>query len=103
MGITGQGFHISGNFNKLTKRKPRNWIDKGYRIIVPYKFKWRDKIGNTECDCKEIEEHFEAYYGASWYHNDECALIKKINARPQICNLQQYYGVDMRLIATTEN
>lgn len=103
MGITGVGFHISGNFAKLSKRKPKNWIEKGYKILVPYKFNWREKIGKVECDCKVCEEHYALYYGVDWYHSKECALIKYINQRPQIQNLQQYCGRDLSLIASTEN
>lgn len=33
MGAYFNGIHISGNFNKLTKRKPKNWIDRGIFII----------------------------------------------------------------------
>lgn len=102
MGAYFNGIHISGNFNKLTKRKPKNWIENGYKIIVPFKFEWRHKIGKVECDCVECEEHFEPWYGISWYHSKECALIKYINSRPQICNLNQYYGRDLSLIAQTD-
>lgn len=102
MGITGEGFHISGNFNKLSRRKPKNWMQTGYKTIVPFKFNWREKIGKVECNCKEVEEHYEPYYGTAWYHTNECALIKYINKRPQICNLNQYCGKDLRLIAQTD-
>ena len=102
MGITGVGFHISGNFNPITKKKPRDWVNRGYKILVPYKFKWRDKIGKVECDCKECEEHYEAYKGVDWYHSKDCALMKYINSKPQVLNLIQYYGRDMRLIASTD-
>lgn len=102
MGIAGVGFHISGNFVQQTIRKPKNWIDRGYKITVPYPFKWREKIGKVKCDCKMCEEHYAPYYGISWHHSKECALIKHINKRPQILNLNQYYGRDMSVIAQTE-
>ncbi len=102
MGITGNGFHISGNFAKLGRRKPKNWIEKGYKIIVPYKFKWREKIGKVKCTCKECEEHYAPYYGVDWHHSKDCELIKLIDKRPQILNLQQYCGKDMSIIASTE-
>lgn len=102
MGITGKGFHISGNFLKLAKHKPKNWIYVGYKIIVPYKFKWRHKIGKVKCTCKVCEEHYQPYYGVTWYHMPDCALIQRINNRPQICNLMQYYGNDLQQIACTE-
>lgn len=96
------GIHISGNFNKITKRKPKNWIETGYKIVVPYQFKWREKIGKVTCDCTTCEEHYLPWYGTSWYHNDDCALMKYIDSRPQILNLNQYYGKDFRMIGCTE-
>ena len=102
MGGYFNGIHISGNFNKLSKRKPKNWIDNGYKIIVPFDFKWRHKIGKVECDCKVCEEHYQPWYGVSWFHSKDCALMKYIDSRPQICNLTQYYGQDLSLIAQTE-
>ena len=102
MGTYYNGIHINGNLNKLSKRKPRNWIETGYKILVPYKFKWREKIGKVECNCTECEEHYQAYYGIDWYHSKECALIKHIEAHPQILNLNQYYARNMNLIASTD-
>jgi hypothetical protein len=102
MGAYFNGIHISGNYNKLTKRKPKNWIDKGYKIIVPFTFKWRHKIGKVKCNCKFCEEHYQPWYGVSWFHSKDCAMMKYIDSRPQICNLKQYHGRDLSLIAKTE-
>lgn len=102
MGTYFNGIHISGNFNKLSKRKPKNWIETGYKIIVPFRFKWREKIGKVECDCKNCEEHYAPYYGVDWYHSKDCVLMKHIDKRPQILNLNQYAGRDMSLIASTD-
>jgi hypothetical protein len=96
------GAHISGNFNPVTKRKPKNWIERGYKIIVPYWFKWRDKIGSIECDCKVCEEHFMPWHGWTWIHSKECALMKYIERRPQIQNLWQYAGRDLTVITQTD-
>lgn len=96
------GIHVSGNFNPLTEAKPENWIDTGYKIIVPFEFKWRHKVGKVECDCTECEEHFQPWYGYSWYHSKECALIKHLKKHPQICNLYQFAGRDFDLIAQTD-
>ncbi len=102
MGAYFNGAHISGNFNKLSKRKPKNWVDNGYKIIVRFDFKWRHKIGKVECDCKVCEEHYQPWYGTSWFHSKDCTLMKYIDSRPQICNLIQYCGQDLSLIAQTE-
>lgn len=102
MGIFFNGGHISGNFRKLTKRKPKNWINVGYKIIVPFDFKWRHKVGKVECTCKECEEHYQPWYGTSWFHSKDCELIKHIEKRPQILNLNQYWDWDYQMIAQTE-
>lgn len=102
MGTYFNGNHISGNFASITKRKARNWIEKGYKILVPFKFKWRHKIGKVECDCKVCEEHYQPWYGISWFHAKDCALMQYIDKHPQICNLNQYYGQDLSLIAQTD-
>lgn len=94
--------HINGNFCKVTKRKPKNWINKGYKIVVPYRFKWRHKIGKVECDCKVCEEHYRPWYGFSWFHSKDCALMKYIGLHPQINNLRQYHDIDLSLIAETD-
>lgn len=102
MGTYFNGAHISGNFNPITKRKPKNWIERGYKIMVSYKFPWRTRIGGVECDCKECEEHFAPYYGFDWYHSKNCALMKYLDRHPQVLNLWQYAGSDMRCIASTD-
>jgi hypothetical protein len=95
------GAYVIGNFNKVTKKKPKDWIRTGYKIIVPYRFRWREKIGKVECDCQHCEEHFLPYYGVEWYHLDNCALMQYIRKRPQVLNLWQHQR-DMRKIASVE-
>lgn len=96
------GIHLNYNRAKLTKRKPKDWIQNGYKIVVPYEFKWREKIGPAQCDCKHCEENFQPYYGVTWYHRKDCALMKYINLHPQVLNLWQYSERDMTVIATTD-
>lgn len=100
--IVGNGIHLNGNFAKVTKRRPKNWIDKDYKILVPYKFKWRDKIGNVECDCKECYELYRPWYGWTWTHHESCALMKHLSRHPNISNLIQYYGKDLSIITQTD-
>lgn len=102
MGAYFNGNHISGNFNPITKSKPKNWIETGYKIIIPFSFKWRHKIGKVNCDCTECEEHFQPYYGFTWYHSKECSLMKHIEKYPQIGSLPQFCGQDLSMIAQTE-
>jgi hypothetical protein len=94
--------HISGNFNTITKKKPKNWIEKGYKIMIPFKFKWRHKIGNVVCDCKECLECYKPYYGFDIYHSKDCAIMILLDKRPQIQNLRQYQYIDLSLIASIE-
>lgn len=94
--------HIIGNFNKLTKKKPRGWRNQGYKITIPYKFKWRHKIGKIKCDCKLCEEHYKPWYGWRFYHNKGCAYVEVFNKRPQLLNLLQYSGREINLIAVTD-
>lgn len=56
----------------------------------PYFFKWREKIGKIECDCKEVLETYMPYYGCTWYHSQECALIKQLKDKPHLKNLWCY-------------
>ena len=90
MGSISNGkIHILGNFAKISKKKPKNY-DKDYKVMVPYRFKWREKIGKVECDCKDVLECFMPYYGFDWYHSDECALMKLVKEKPQLMNLPVY-------------
>ena len=81
---------ICGNFNKITKRKPKNWIDTGYKMMIKYSFKWREKIGKVECTCNEVLECYQPWYGCNWYHSDDCALMQQLKKRPQLMNLWCY-------------
>lgn len=81
---------ILGNFSKITKERPKNWFDKDYKIMIPYPFKWREKIGKVECDCTEVMESHMPYYGFNYSHSDECALMKLLKAKPQLRNLWCY-------------
>lgn len=99
--IVGQNITICGNFAKLTRRKPKGY-NKDYKIIIPYPFKWREKIGGIECDCTEVEEHFQPWYGFDWYHSPTCAILKRIERHPGIQNLFQFAERDFRHIAASE-
>lgn len=81
---------ICGNFSQAKRYKngrPKNWIDRDWKAIIPYPFKWRDKIGKVECDCVEVVEAYQPYYGSSWYHEDRCAMMQHYKKYPQMKNL----------------
>ena len=94
--------HINCTTKPLTKSKPRNWINKGYRILIPFDFKWRVKIGKVKCTCTHCYEEFAPYYGITWFHKEGCAILNLIERRPQILNLNQFYERDIWVIATTD-
>lgn len=89
--LFNDGSAICGGYPKLTKKKPKNWIETGYQILTPYKWKWRTKIGKVKCTCKEVKEIYKPYYGYTWEHTEECALMIQIKKRPQLLNLPAYY------------
>ena len=94
--LHGEGIVICGNFVKPTKKRPKNWIERGYRgVLVPFKFQWREKIGKVKCDCRVVKESYQPWYGYTWYHSDECALIKQIAAKPSLMNLWCYQKLPM--------
>lgn len=64
--------------------------ENGYKMRVAYPFKWRVKIGQTECDCTEVIERFTPWYGFDWFHSDECALMQRVKKSPQLQNLPAF-------------
>ena len=94
MGVITDGkIYIHGNFTKAKRYKngrPKNYFDRDYKAIIPFNFKWREKIGKVECTCVEILECYQPYYGWDWYHEDKCALIQLIKQKPQLTNLWCY-------------
>lgn len=92
----GNGF-ICGNFNEVLPQKPENFgYDQDAKWMEPYPPKWKRRvIGKTTCDCKQIETHFQPWYGYSWYHSNDCALMKRVEARPGLLNLPAFYDVEV--------
>jgi len=87
-----------GNFAKLTQDKPKNF-DEAYKCIIKYPFKWRAKLGKVECTCVVCQENFQPYYGWTWLHNKDCAIVRHIKKFPQIENLISY---DAQVIAYSD-
>lgn len=67
--------------------RPKNWSMRDYKAIKPYDLKWRKKLGKVECDCKEMVEAYQPYYGFTFYHMEDCALVKHYEKYPQMENL----------------
>jgi len=87
---------VCGNFAELLKEKPKNfdYMSSG-KWLEDYPKTWeRITIGKTTCDCEKIEEHYAPYYGFKWYHNKDCALIKKVEEKPQLRNLWCYDNIE---------
>lgn len=77
---------------KLVKRKPKDPM-KGYRMLVPYKFDWRERLGKVECDCKLIIECYRPWYGFNWSHHPDCAINRHIERYPGILNIVPWDGI----------
>ena len=105
MGVITDGkIYIHGNFSEPKRYKngrPKNWFNRDYKAIVPYPFKWRTTLGKVECDCVEIVEAYQPYYGWTYFHSKECAVIKHYNKYPQMENFIGYYR-DVNVIAQSE-
>lgn len=90
---------VLGNFSEVKRYKtkdgfpPGDWMDHDWKAIVPFDFEWRDKLGKVECDCKEVEIHHMPYYGFTWYHMKDCAIMKHYEKYPQMANLGIIPGV----------
>lgn len=93
--------NICGGSNHLKITEKPDY-ESGYKMIVPYKFKDRHKIGKVECDCNKMLEIYQPFYGFSWYHMEECALLKHLEKHPQIANLIQFWDHSFKLIAQSE-
>lgn len=95
---------IIGNFEKPRRYKhgrPKDWIDRDYKAIVEWDSQFKDwerpTLGKATCDCKEVLECYQPYYGFTWYHSDDCAIVKHLEKYPQIYNLVWWY--DPKVIA----
>ena len=79
---------IIGNFTKPRRYKsgtPKRW-DRDWKAIIPYPFKFRVSLGKVKCDCKEVIQEYQPYYGSTWYHSDDCATMKHLKKFPQMEN-----------------
>lgn len=97
--LTGGG-SMCGNYAGYTKRRPKDWIERGYKMIVPYRLKWRAKLGKVACDCVVMKEHYQPYYGMTLYHSDECAIAKHLKKYPQMQNF--FWDRDPMVIAMSD-
>lgn len=81
---------IHGNFEQARRYKngrPRDWINRDYRAIVPFKFTWRVKWCGVKCDCTEVIESYQPYFGYRWSHMPDCALLKHYKMHPGWANV----------------
>jgi hypothetical protein len=101
MGMISNGkIIIHGNFERPRRYKngkPKNWIERDWKALIPYPFKWRTKLGEVECDCVEVVEAYQPYYGSTWYHSEECAVMKHYRKYPGMENFM--WDRDVRVIA----
>lgn len=89
---------VCGNFAELLPEKPKDFdYESDAKWLEPWPKEWPDRvtIGKTTCDCKQIETHYAPWYGFTWYHNKECALIKRVEERPGLKNLWCFENVEL--------
>ena len=77
---------LHADIKRYKNGKPKDWFDRDWKAIIPYPFKWRAKLGKVECDCVEVVQAYQPWYGSTWYHSDECAIMKHYNKYPQMGN-----------------
>lgn len=86
------GITISGNFAPLEDRKPEPFnYDRTAKWLEPYSFEWREVLGDAICNCTMVQVHYAPYYGHDFYHTENCNLMRKLAAQPQIHNLREVY------------
>ena len=80
--------HICGGTKhwKVMKKRPKDWREKGYKIKQPYFLKWRAKLGRARCDCTEVIEVYQPWYGTTLSHAEGCAILKHIERYPGMNN-----------------
>jgi len=91
-----EGGIMCGNFAEVLPEKPKDFdYESDAKWLEPYpKEMERIRIGKTTCDCKQIETHYAPWYGYSWFHVKDCALLKRVKERPQLLNLPAFYNVE---------
>lgn len=87
---------VCGNFAEVLPEKPKDFdYERDAKWLEDYpKDLERIKIGKTTCDCKKIETHYAPWYGYSWFHSEDCALLKRVKERPQLLNLPAFDNVE---------
>lgn len=84
------GITITGNFAELQQSKPEPFnYGRTAKWIEPFKMEWREIMGDAICSCTTVEVHYAPYYGFDFYHRDNCSLMRKLAAQPQIANLRE--------------
>jgi len=90
---------VCGNFAEVQPEKPKDFdYMSSAKWLEPFPKEWQNdriKIGKTTCDCKQIETHYAPYYGHTWYHSKECALIKRVEQTPGLRNLWCFENVEL--------
>jgi len=87
---TNGSLTITGNFAELQQSKPEPFnYDRTAKWIEPFTMEWREVMGDAICSCTTVEVHYAPYYGFDFYHRDNCSLMRKLAAQPQIANLRE--------------
>ena len=87
---TNGSLTITGNFAELQQSKPEPFdYDRTAKWIEPFTMEWREVMGDAICSCTTVEVHYAPYYGFDFFHRDNCNLMRKLAAQPQIANLRE--------------
>jgi hypothetical protein len=107
--ITNGKIFICGNFAKARRYKtkdgrPKNYHERDYKAILPVSsfpklFAERATICGATCDCAEVLEAYQPYYGWTIYHSDQCAIMQKYRQHPTRFN---FVGGDPSVLAMSD-
>lgn len=88
---------VCGNFAEVLPEKPKDFnYETNAKWLEPYpKELERKRVGKTTCDCKQIETHYAPWYGYTWFHSKDCALLKRVEERPQLKNLWCFDNIEL--------
>lgn len=89
---TNGSLTITGNFADLQDSKPEPFdYDHTAKWLEPYSMEWREVMGDAICSCTTVQVNYAPYYGFDYFHRDNCSLMRKLAAQPQISNLREVY------------
>ncbi|KKC33304.1 hypothetical protein WH91_09775 [Devosia psychrophila] len=84
--IHSNELYLCGNFRPYAVGRPKNWIDMGYKMIVPFKFQSRDKLRKATYTCTEVKEYYQPCYVTHGITVMSARFAKHLERHPDIQN-----------------